>query len=165
MEDKNIFSESYYSNSPGYPSEERLRKGKVAIIECVEEIPCNVCEIACRKGAIRVGKPITNLPELIEEKCTGCGQCIPGCPGLAIFCIDNNYSKTHSTISLPYEFLPLPEKGQIVFCLNRSGKEICKGMIVRVVPPEKNNHTAIVTVAILKRYSGDVRWIKIKRKK
>lgn len=71
-------------NSPGYPSSERVRKGPVAVIECVEEIPCNLCEAACPYGAIEVGEPIINLPTLLEDKCTGCGVCIASCPGLDI---------------------------------------------------------------------------------
>ena len=31
-------------NCPGVPSEARMRKGRVACVECVQEIPCNPCE-------------------------------------------------------------------------------------------------------------------------
>ena len=44
------------------PPEERMAKGRVAVIECVQEIPCNPCENACRLGAITIGEQITNLP-------------------------------------------------------------------------------------------------------
>ena len=27
----------------GIPSKERIRQGRVAVIECVQEIPCNPC--------------------------------------------------------------------------------------------------------------------------
>ena len=65
---------------PGVPSEERMAKGRVAVIECVQEIPCYPCENACRLGAITIGEQITNLPTLHEEKCTGCGICATVCP-------------------------------------------------------------------------------------
>lgn len=91
-----------------YPSEERLAKGPVAVIECCQNIPCNPCETACRFGAITVGDPITNLPVLDESKCVGCGVCITNCPGLAIFVVDK--SKGAATVSFPFEYLPLPEK-------------------------------------------------------
>ena len=92
-----------------YPSEERLAKGPVAVIECCQNIPCNPCETACKFGAIQVGDPITNLPVLDETKCIGCGVCITKCPGLAIFVVDK--SKEMATVSFPFEYLPLPEKG------------------------------------------------------
>ncbi len=154
------FEEKFYQNSPGYPSKERLKKGPVAVIECVQEIPCNPCETACPFGAIKVGKPIINLPKLNEKKCKGCGKCIAVCPGLAIFVVDNAFNEKEATVSLPYEFLPLPEKGEKVDALNRKGKRVCSGRIIKIIPPEKNNHTAVVTVAIPKKYSGEVRNIR-----
>ena len=63
-----------------YPSQERLAKGPVAVIECCQNIPCNPCETACKFGAITVGDPITNLPVLDESKCIGCGACANLCP-------------------------------------------------------------------------------------
>ena len=41
-----------------YPSEERMAQGPVAVAECVQEIPCNPCETACRFHAIKVGDPM-----------------------------------------------------------------------------------------------------------
>lgn len=53
---------------PGYPSEERFEEGPVAVIECLQEIPCNPCETACKAGAIEVGEPITKIPVLHVER-------------------------------------------------------------------------------------------------
>ena len=50
-----------------------LIKGPIPVIECPEYIPCNPCETACPTHAITIGKPITNLPTLNVDKCTGCG--------------------------------------------------------------------------------------------
>ena len=91
-----------------YPSEERLKKGPVAVIECCQNIPCNPCETACKFGAITVGDLITNLPVLDESKCVGCGVCLTKCPGLAIFVVDK--SKDMATVSFPFEYLPLAGK-------------------------------------------------------
>ena len=65
----------------GVPSEARMRRGRVACIECVQEIPCNPCEGICPVGAITVGEQITNLPHLQEQKCTGCGSVRRGLSG------------------------------------------------------------------------------------
>ena len=159
------FEERFYQNSPGYPAPERLRKGPVAVIECVEEIPCNPCETICHFGAIKVGKPIINLPRLDEKKCKGCGKCIAVCPGLAIFVVDNTFNKREATVSLPYEFLPLPEKGERVNGLNRRGERICSGKVIKIIPPEKNDHTAVITVAVPKECSGEIRNIELAQAK
>ena len=151
--------------SPGYPSAERLERGPVAVIECIQEIPCNPCESACRFDAILVGDPITNLPRLLEEKCRGCGECVPVCPGLAIFIVNEAYSLDEAAISIPYEYLPLPKAGFAVDALDRRGKRICTGRIMRVSNPERNDNTAVVTVIVPKRYSHQVRNFRIRDEK
>ncbi len=144
-------------NAHRFPSEERFQKGPVAVIECLQPIPCNPCENACRFGAILVGEPIINLPELQEEKCTGCGMCVASCSGLAIFIVDKTYSATEATISFPYEYLPLPVKGQAIKAVNRAGEVVCDGTVTRVMNVKQNDHTPVVTIAIPKEFSDDVR--------
>ena len=143
--------------SPGYPSEDRLKSGAVAVMECIQEIPCNPCESACRFSAIVVGEPITNLPRLVEEKCKGCGECISACPGLAIFLVNRAYSSEEAAVSVPYEYLPLPEVGTAVDALDRCGNRVCSGRVIRVANPQRNDSTVVVTLAIPKNYSDQVR--------
>jgi len=147
-------------NSNCYPYEERLDKGPVAIIECNEQIPCNPCEVACRFNAIKVGKPITNPPILDENLCTGCGECISRCPGLAIFVIDKTYSNKDGLVSFPYEYFPLPEKGSIVEAVDRKGETICNGEVVRVLNPKKYDRTPVVSIKVPKEKINEVRGIK-----
>ena len=59
----------------GWPDEERFLKGPVAVVECVQQIPCNPCESACPFHAIHIGEPITNTPKVDKETCIGCGMC------------------------------------------------------------------------------------------
>ncbi|HHY94753.1 MAG TPA: FAD-dependent oxidoreductase, partial [Firmicutes bacterium] len=68
---------------PGVPPAEALARGPVAVIECLQEIPRNPCEAVCPTGAIRIGEYITDLPHLLPERCRGCGNCVPACPGQA----------------------------------------------------------------------------------
>lgn len=148
--------------SPGVPREERMVKGPVLCIECVQEIPCNPCETACPFGAITVGKPITNLPILDEEKCTGCSICVACCPGLAIFKIEKNYTDKTSLVEFPYEYLPIPIKGSIVPCVNRAGEYVADGKVRSVENRSKNDNTALIAVEIPKEYYMEIRSIQRK---
>ncbi len=142
------------------PSEERFQKGPVAVIECVQEIPCNPCEAACSFGAIEVGEPITNLPTLNGKKCTGCGICASKCPGLAIFIVNKVYSETTATVSFPYEYFPTPAPGEKKDAVNRRGEVVCEGTIIKVVNPQSFDHTPIVTVEIPSEFADEVRSIR-----
>ena len=153
----------YIIKKCGYPSKERLAKGPVVVIECPEEIPCNPCEIICPKNVITVGKPITKIPIMDYEKCDGCGICIPICPGLAIFIINEAYSEEKAAISIAYELLPVPDKGEIVHALDRNGNVVCEGEIIRIQNPKKADNTSIITFTIPKQYSAIVRNFKIKK--
>mgnify|MGYP001082968968 CR=1 FL=1 len=147
-------------NSNHYPSEERLNKGPVAIIECTEEIPCNPCEAACKFKAIKIGKPITNIPTLDENLCIGCGLCIVKCPGLAIFMVDKTYSDKEGLVSFPHEYLPLPVTGSSVEAVNREGRVIYSGKVVKVLNKKSFDRTPVVTIAIPKDKLNEVRGIK-----
>jgi Fe-S-cluster-containing hydrogenase component 2 len=147
-----------------YPKEARFLKGPVAVIECVQEIPCNPCETACRFGAIVVGDPITNLPKTDEEKCTGCGLCVARCPGLAIFIVDRTYGEGLGTVSFPYEYSPLPKEGEEVTAVDRAGRGVCAGTVVKVLEPASFDRTPVVTVAVPASETENVRGIeRIKR--
>ncbi|MFQ5811320.1 MAG: 4Fe-4S binding protein [Armatimonadota bacterium] len=137
-----------YADSPGVPSAERMRRGPVAVVECIEEIPCDPCETGCAQGAITIGTPITRIPHLDEELCTGCGHCIAVCPGQAIFVVDMSLPDGKATVSVPYEFLPLPEKGQTVTALDRSGTSVGEAEVVRVADPKAYDHTPVVTLRV-----------------
>lgn len=147
--------------SPAFVSGECLKsRGAVAVIECVEEIPCNPCESACPFGAISVGEPITNLPAIDLDKCSGCAMCVAQCPGLAITVKDYNHSDAAALISFPYEYLPLPQKGDVVKVAGRYGQYLCDGTVIRVVNSKANNRTPVVTVEFNKEFFDDAITIK-----
>jgi len=147
-------------NSNCYPAEERFNKGSVAIIECTEEIPCNPCETACKFKAIKIGKPITNIPILDENLCIGCGMCIAKCPGLAIFIVDKTYSNKEGLISFPHEYLPLPVTGSIVKAVNREGKVVSSGKVIKVLNKKGFDRTPVITITVPKEKLDEVRGIK-----
>lgn len=128
----------------------------VAVIECIEEIPCNPCETACPRHAITVGDEITGLPVVDMDRCTGCGICVAACPGLAIYLKQRRYAEGLSYIAFPFEYLPLPDPGQQVDMVNRYGDVVCRGTVVRVVKIKRNDRTTVVHVSYPQEYFESV---------
>lgn len=142
MENRGILYDGYPSileikEANNWPSEERFRRGPVAISECVQQIPCNPCEKSCPVHAIHVGSPITNTPRIDLDLCVGCGNCVALCPGLAIFVVDKTYSEQEATVTFPFEYLPQPVVGDEIQALNRAGEFVCTGRVVRIVNKKK----------------------------
>ncbi len=136
------------------PTRKQLEKG-VAIIECIQEIPCDPCVESCPVNAISMKD--VNAPPIVDyNKCIGCRQCIGICPGLAIFVVKNEKGK--ALVTLPYEFLPVPEVGETLHALNREGKEIDKGTVKKVVGKGK---TMVITVEVKEKLAMDVRNIRV----
>jgi len=136
------------------PSKKQLEKG-VAILECVQEIPCNPCVDSCPVNAISM-KDINAVPVNDFDRCIGCGKCVGLCPGLAIFVVKIKDGK--ASIMLPYEFLPVPIVGEKVHVLDRNGKACGNGLVKRVV---KIGKTMVVTVEVDEKLAMDVRNIRV----
>ncbi len=136
------------------PPRERLERGPVAIIECVQPIPCNPCVEACKAGAI-TKKSLADPPKLDYEKCTGCGECIAICPGLAIFVVHLNFKEGRSLVMIPYEMLPEPERGGIYEALDREGKPIGEARVIAV--RRKPGKTLIVSLEVDRDIAMSVR--------
>jgi Fe-S-cluster-containing hydrogenase component 2 len=109
------------------PPEHVIDGRRVAVIECVEDIPCNPCGFVCRVNAI--AKENLCAPGVVDwEKCTGCSLCVAVCPGMAIFCQMSKDGEGY--VTMPYELLPEPKLGDPVELLDRSGDVIGRGTIV-----------------------------------
>jgi Fe-S-cluster-containing hydrogenase components 2 len=142
------------------PSEERLKRGPVAIIECFQKIPCNPCTEACKQGAILPMQDINDLPKMNFDKCNGCGVCLSRCPGLAIFVVDNSYSASEAIVRIPYEYLPVPQVGQMVIGVDRAGKELGTFKVEKVQSGGPKNKTYTVWLVVPKERVMDVRSIR-----
>jgi Fe-S-cluster-containing hydrogenase component 2 len=136
------------------PSKKQLEKG-VAILECVQEIPCNPCVDSCPVHAISM-KNINAPPVNNFEKCIGCTKCVGICPGLAIFVI--KIKDNTAWITLPYEFVTVPKVGDVVQALDRTGKVRGKALVINVV---KHGKTMVVTIEVNGDLAMDIRNIKV----
>jgi hypothetical protein len=84
------------------------------------------------------------------------------CPGLAIFVVNMNYKEGKALVSIPYEMLPVPKREKRVDVLDRSGKKIGVGEIVKV--KKGKGATFVVSVAIGKDLATEARSIRIQGK-
>jgi Fe-S-cluster-containing hydrogenase component 2 len=136
------------------PSEKQLEKG-VAILECVQEIPCNPCVESCPVHAISM-KDINAPPVNDYEKCIGCTKCVGVCPGLAIFVI--KIIDTKALVTLPYEFVPVPKVGETVQALDRTGSVRGDALVKKVI---KQGKTMVITIEIDRDLAMDIRNIRV----
>ena len=142
-----------------FPSANQQQEMIHPVIECTQNIPCNPCQDACPVGCIKVGSNITSLPVLDgEKKCIGCGMCVASCPGQAIFLIKEEAEQAE--ITLPYEFMPLPKKGDKGTALSRSGQPLCEAEVVAVKSVAAMDHTNLLTMRVPKAYAGTARFIR-----
>lgn len=135
------------------PTKEQLRRG-VAVIECVQEIPCNPCVDGCPVDAISMDD--VNAPPHVDfEACIGCGKCVAICPGLACFVV--TLEDDHALVTLPYEMFPLPGEGDRVAALNRRGKHVGEAVVRRV----KTGDTPVITIEVAPELAMEVRAIEV----
>ncbi|WP_209474404.1 4Fe-4S dicluster domain-containing protein [Thermococcus stetteri] len=153
-----ITSEELFQIIPK-PSEERLRAKPVAVPECPQEIPCAPCREVCPTGAISMPTP-NDIPIVDYDKCVGCSLCVQICPGLAFFMV--HYVGDKAKVTMLYELLPVPERGDEVVLLNRVGEPVGKGKVTLVIPREKSmGDTAGVTVEVPIELAWEVRAIRV----
>lgn len=142
------------------PSAERMKKGAFAITECFQNIPCNPCMTACAKGALKVEPDINQRPKIDYDICNGCSACVSKCPGLAIFVVDMTAGDS-ALVRLPYEFLPVPAKGDMVTGLDREGKAVGTFPVESVVSGGKKNMTWVIGIRVPANLAMTVRAIRV----
>ena len=137
------------------------KKGIHPVIECTQNIPCNPCQDACPKKCISIGDNITSLPIVVPESdCINCGMCVASCSGQAIFLVDEDCGDGTATVTLPYEFLPLPEKGTKGIALGRDGNKVCEAEVVSVKSTKAFDKTNLLTMRVPKEYAMTARFFK-----
>jgi len=134
-----IQQKAILSSKPGstFPeSTPQKRSGVYPVLHCTQEIPCDPCTHLCPLSLINIdASDIRKLPTFQEapEMCTGCANCVIGCPGLAITLVDYRSDKNLPTVSIPCEFnyenLKVGEKVALIdtegeFVVNSTVKEI-----------------------------------------
>ena len=151
----------------GYVSETEIerfpgvthRAGVHPVMECTQNIPCNPCQDACPKNCIKIGANMISLPAVNEEEtCIGCGMCVASCSGQAIFLVHENYEKESATVTIPYEFLPLPQIGEKGIACDRSGAEVCEAEVLEVKTLKAFDHTNLLTMKVPAAYAMNARF-------
>ncbi len=152
---KGYIADDEIKRFPGYRYEVKIHP----VIECTQNIPCNPCQTACRKGCISIGDNITSLPISVKgSECVDCGMCVASCSGQAIFLVKENEDEGTAEITIPYEFLPLPEVGDKGSALSRSGQKICEAEITRVRTSKAYDGTNLVTMKVPTAFEDSARF-------
>lgn len=155
--EKGYMTDEEIVSYPGF----KAVKGIHPLIECSQNIPCNPCQDSCPKNCIVIGDNITSLPVFDETTtCIGCGMCVASCSGQSIFLIDDDKEEGYSYITMPYEFLPLPQKGQVGIALDRSGKEVCEAEVVGIKSLKVFDQTHLLTIKVKKDMGIKARFFK-----
>lgn len=154
----------------GYVAEDEIerfpgvthRVGVHPVIECTQNIPCNPCQDACPKGCISIGANITSLPIAVEHAdCINCGMCVASCSGQAIFLVDEDCGDGTATVTIPYEFVPLPEAGTEGVALGRDGQKVCDAQVVSVKSIQAYDKTSLLTMRVPKEFAMSARFFRI----
>jgi hypothetical protein len=76
--------------------------------------------------------------------------------------IDESLPDDRATVMMPYEYRPLPEKGDVVTALDRAGQELGKATVVRVRQTKKMDQTATVTIEVPRDWSMRARALRLR---
>ena len=109
----------------------------VASVECMEDIPCNLCESACPESAIEISRSKGSF--LIEADCTACGLCLSACPSSTPVLIHEKEDRSLSQLTLGWGGIQPWQAGDSAVLLNRRGESLGSGRVTGILagPPGK----------------------------
>ena len=97
----------------------------------------------------KITDTITSYADLFDAKYAGdIVMCVASCPGQAIFLVNEEAAEDYATVTLPYEFLPVPTAGTRGRGLSRSGEEICDAVVESVRCVSAFDHTNLLTMRV-----------------
>lgn len=129
------------------------RPGEVyPVLRCAQEIPCNPCVDICKKGSIRIeNNTLIGIPEYTGGDCSGCGQCVLICPGLAVVLVDERYDpgRKRALITLPFELdKGMVKKGDTVLTTGGEGEAVGTGIVHDIVTQGKKNKRNLLVLDV-----------------
>lgn len=102
------------------------------VLHCYQCIPCNPCSTICPHHVIYIPEDnILEIPQLVDNICIGCFQCVLKCPGLAISLIKNDNGRYFSYLA--FELDPeMLTPGQTLQLTDWKGEKIGSGILNRL---------------------------------
>jgi Pyruvate/2-oxoacid:ferredoxin oxidoreductase delta subunit len=149
------------------PPQEVLERKAVPIIDDIEEIPCTPCYDVCPTHAI-VMPTMNDPPKVNWEACTGCTLCAQACPGLAITIVNMSFGSKVlkrddlALVSIPYELLPIPARGEKVKVYDRGHNFLCEGEVYSVIKSAKFG-TILINVLVPREVALQAKFIEVDR--
>ena len=69
-------------------------------------------------------------------------------PGQSSVLVQEDVEAGFATVTLPYEFLPLPKVGDKGVALGRNGKYVCEAKVTKIRTAPAFDHTYLLTIKV-----------------
>lgn len=148
-----VTQKSILASKPGQIKTEtppEKRNGVYPVFHCNQEIPCDPCAYLCPLGLINIDKTdIRNLPIYKEATrgCSGCLNCVAGCPGLAITLVDYRIDSHHPTVTIPAEFSEdRIKQDDLISVIDTQGSFLMKLKVKEIIEKKGFQSTRLIKV-------------------
>lgn len=124
--------------------------GVYPVFHCNQEIPCDPCAHLCPLGLINIDETdIRNLPiyKEVTRGCSGCLNCIAGCPGLAITLVDYRIDAHYPTVTIPSEFdTDRIKQGDLISVIDTQGSYLADVKVKEIIEKKGFQSTRLIKV-------------------